>query len=168
MRLPAWLFAALMAGFLLFDLAWFGSWLRPWLDKRRLLSDVAAADALYEAMGTALHDHGKQAALGVPWPAESGLKTTRQYLDRLAALHYLTNAERDACGDLVIANVGPKDASDTLLLASRNVYDRLVRREAAAKDARYVLYRKSGEGDIALDIPRRENLPPRTPAFLAP
>ena len=161
-------FAALMAVLLVLDLAWFGPWLRPWLDKRRLLADVGAADVLYEAMGTALHDHGKEAALGVPWPAESGFKTTRQYVERLTALHYLTNAERDACRGLVIANVGPKDASDTLLFASRNVYERLVGRRASGKDERYVLYRKSGEGDVAMEIPRRENLPPRSPAFLAP
>jgi hypothetical protein len=167
-RLPVWLFALFMAGFVLFDLAWFGPWLQPWLDKRRLLTNVAAADVLYEAMGTALHDHQRQAALGLPWPAESGLKTTRQYLDRLVVLHYLTEKERSACGGLVIANVGARDPSDTLLFASRNVYERLIRKRSGDASDRYVLYRKSGEGDVALEIPRRENLPPRLPAFLAP
>ncbi len=79
---------------------------------------------------------------------------------------YLQPEDLPTFHDLVIANLSQRDPPETLLLVSRGAYDRLVLNRGAAK--LFVLFHKSGESEMASELPPREKLPPRRPAFLAP
>ena len=162
-----WLTALLiLAGLAVFDLAYFGPWRGEYLEKKQLMRDVDAADALSTAIGMAVADHRKDATKGAAYPAESGARTTADYLALLLRGGYIEAADVATFRDLVIANISQKDSSDTLLLVSRGAYDQLVANRGSAR--LFVLFHKSGESEMASELPPKEKLPPRQPAFLAP
>ncbi len=162
-----WLTAGLiLAGLAVFDIAYFGPWRGAYLEKRQLLRDVDAADTLATAIGMAGSDHQGNPAKGIAYPAESGARTTRDYMALLVKGGYLQPEDLPTFHDLVIANLSQRDPPETLLLVSRGAYDRLVLNRGAAK--LFVLFHKSGESEMASELPPREKLPPRRPAFLAP
>ena len=162
-----WLTAGLiLAGLAAFDIAYFGPWRGAYLEKRQLLHDVDAADTLSTAIGMAAADHQRDPAKGIAWPAESGVRTTGDYITLLARGGYLQPEDLPTVRDLVIANLSQRDPPETLLLVSRGAYEKLVLNRGSAR--LYVLFHKSGESEMASELPPREKLPPRRPAFLPP
>jgi len=162
-----WLTALLiLAGLAVFDLAYFGPWRGAYLEKRQLMRDVDAADALSTAIGMATSDRRHDALKGVPFPAESGAMSTGDYLSLLVKEGYLQPEDVATFHDLVIANASLRDPADTLLLVSRGAYERLAANRGTAR--LFVLFHKSGVSEMASELPPREKLPPRRPAFLAP
>lgn len=105
---------------------------------------------------------------GAPHPAESGVATTRAYLDLLIQGDWLQPGDRLFFREWVFANASESDGPKTVFLASRSYYELTVRHRKDARGFGFVRLDGTATSYKAAPPEGSEELPPREPVLLPP
>ena len=107
-------------------------------------------------------------AHGAPWPAQSGARSTSEYLDLLVKGGYLHAGDGAFFKEWVIANIGPDDGPETLFFATKSYYSYAALGKKEATGFAFFLRNRSHFSSLSAPAPTALLLPPRTPALLPP
>ncbi len=153
-------------------------WLVQAQEKARLLSMSNGARQLTITVIWAAQEKEQGNAASPGWPAESGCRTMTEYFAQCAKAGLMKDGEFESIRDhhglqnLVLGNVAGSDPANMVIFATRNIFDAFAQHRPLPKGGPYVLFHKGGDG--VADSPELpfspdpSQLPPRTPAFLAP
>ncbi len=155
-------------------------------ERGRLVKEVSDAKQVYLAMQDAQLDAANGA--GIPLPADSGAKTSAEYVALLVKGGYLQPSDVHNLADVCVANISKDDrlSANAVIYVSRSCYDALVL--GKDDDAKSWFGTKGGViahegGDVEVlntslmvkcglagftTIAGLGQLPPRTPALLPP
>ncbi|SDT95366.1 hypothetical protein SAMN05444156_1029 [Verrucomicrobium sp. GAS474] len=158
----------ILVGFLVAFVAVIGGslWIMPrQIERARMAITVSTAKTLYTAIATAGTDRTPG---GIGYPAESGAKTTHDYLTALQDKGYINIKDYPLLFGLVLANTSEADPRDTVLFVSRAGYVRYVLGKQKKLSPTYFVYHLDGTVEtFPIDVPLT-HLPTRTPTFLEP
>ncbi|HEY8965268.1 MAG TPA: hypothetical protein VIM58_02420 [Candidatus Methylacidiphilales bacterium] len=159
----------ILIGFLAAFVAVVGTtlWIVPRkIEEERARVTVATGKILFTAIEAAGADRTPG---GIGYPAESGAKTTHDYLTALQDKGLVSIKDYPLLFGLVIANTSESDPRDTVLFISRAGYARYGEGETRKKlSPTYFVYRLDGSVETLPIDTAPKGLPQRTPVFLAP
>jgi len=126
---------------------------------------LLAAQALYVAIETA---GANRTPSGIGYPAESGAKTTREYIAALEEKGYIKRGDFPLLSGLVLANTSEADPRNTVLFVDRAGFSRYGEGREKKLSHTYLMCLLDGTIEVvSIDTPPPA-LPERKPVFLEP